>query len=313
MKAIQLLIKKRFLFKTCELTNFMPMHRIEFFLVRALLFIFSHISIRTGKWIAIAVYFIIAYLVRYRKKLIMQNLSRVYGNNFPSAPEKLLKGIYKNFVFLGMEFLQNSRLHKEGIENHVTFHNYELLREALAKKKGVVIVSGHLGNFEWLGQAIGIKGHPVSGIAKRQSNPYVNELMEKNRKLVNVSVIYKSNSINNALKAMKENNEIIGVVADQNAHKRGIIVDFLGQPSSTAVGPVILHIRSGAPILFGIAIRKDYGIFDCYFQEISMKPEQKPEKELILEMTQQHAGMLEKWIYKYPEQWFWMHHRWKKK
>ena len=291
----------------------MLMHKIEFFVVKTLLYIFSHISIRTGKWIAMAVYFITAYIVRYRKKLILQNLTRVYGKNFPLARGKLLKGIYKNFVFLWMEFLQNSRLHKEGLKNHVTFHNYKLLQEALNKKKGVVLVSGHMGNFEWLGQALGIMGHPVSGIAKRQSNPYVNELIEKNRRLVNVSVIYKKNAINDALKTMKENNEIIGVVADQNAHKKGIIVDFLGQPSSTAAGPVILHIRSGAPILFGITIRKDYGVFDCYFQEISMKPEQKPESELITEITRQHAKMLEKWIYDYPEQWFWMHHRWNKK
>ena len=289
------------------------MHKIEYYVVRTLLFIFSNISIRTGKWIAMAVYLFTAYIVRYRKKVILQNLTRVFGEDLPMPLSRLVKGIYRNFIFLWMEFLQNSRLRKEGIENRVKFHNFKLLEEALKKKRGVVIVSGHMGNFEWLGQAVGISGHRVSGIAKRQSNRYVNDLIEKNRSLDNVSVIYKANAIEDALNAMRNHNEIIGIVADQNAHKRGITVDFLGQPSSTAVGPVILHMRSDAPILFGISIRKDYGVFDCYFEEIAMELAQKPDVELIPEMTQQHAAMLEKWIYKYPEQWFWMHHRWGKK
>jgi len=101
--------------------------------------------------------------------------------------------------------------------------------------------------------------------------------------------------------------------ADQNAYKRGVEVEFLGQPSSTAVGPAVLHLRSGAPLLFGITIRRDYGLFDCYIQKIEIPKKGKTDDQLIREITQKHAHLLEEWIYEYPEQWFWMHKRWKVK
>lgn len=273
----------------------------------------SRIPISLGKWLALVVYFIVAYALRYRRKIILSNLHLVYGDKLPDTKSRLLKRIYKNFVFLWFEFLQNPCLNEKNIKKRMRFHNLELLLKALEKQKGVILVSGHMGNFEWMGQAIGIMGHSVSGIAKRQSNPYVNDLVEKNRKQFNVSVIYKKNAIQDALNVMKENNEVIGIVADQNAYKRGVIVDFLGQPSSTPVGPAVLRLRSGAPLLFGITIRRDYGVFDCYFQEIAVDKDEKPDDEIIREITQKHACMLQEWIYKYPEQWFWMHRRWKVK
>ena len=288
------------------------MHKIEYILVKGLLTITAHLPMAAGKWLALFIYYIVHYVLRYRRKVILANLSRVYKNNLPDTKHRLLKGIYKNFVYLWFEFLQNPHLNEKNIKERMRFHNLDLLLKALKKQKGVVMVSGHMGNFEWLGQAVGIMGNSVSGIAKRQSNPYVNDLMEKNRKQFNVSVIYKKNAIRQALKAMKENNEVIGIVADQNAHKRGITVEFLGQPSSTAVGPAVLHLRSGAPILFAITIRRDYGKFDCYIQDINVCRNGKSDEQFIHEITQAHARMLEEWIYKYPEQWFWMHRRWKK-
>lgn len=293
--------------------NFHLMHKLEYIFVKSFLTITALLPIAAGKWIALFIGFIVRHVLRYRRKVILHNLHLVYGEQLPDKSSRLLKGIYRNFIFLWFEFLQNPRLNEKNIKEHMHFHNLEILLDALRKKKGLIMVSGHMGNFEWLGQAVGILGYSVSGIAKRQSNPYVNTLIEKNRKQFNVSVIYKKNAIADALKAMKENNEVIGIVADQNAHKRGIEVDFLGQPSSTAVGPAVLHLRSGAPLVFAITIRRDYGVFDCYVQEIKIDKNGKTDEQLIHEITQKHARILEEWIYKYPEQWFWMHKRWKLK
>ena len=293
--------------------NFAPMYKIEYILVKFFLTITALLPIAAGKWIALFVRFIVHHILRYRRRVILHNLRLVYGDRLPDKEHRLLKNIYKNFVFLWFEFLQNPRLNEKNINEHVRFHNPEILLKALGQNRGVVLVSGHMGNFEWLGQAVGIMGYSVSGIAKRQSNPYVNKLIEKNRKQYNVSVIYKKNAIADALKVMKENNEVIGIVADQNAYKRGVEVEFLGQPSSTAVGPAVLHLRSGAPLLFGITIRRDYGLFDCYIQKIEIPKKGKTDDQLIREITQKHAHLLEEWIYEYPEQWFWMHKRWKVK
>jgi len=288
------------------------MHKIEYVLVKILLFVFSRLSIRTGKKIASVVVFIVAHVVRYRRKIILQNLHRVYGNDLPEPEKIFLKKIYRHFVYLWMEFLQNNRLQKDTMDGHFRFYNFDLLTKALKKGKGAILVSAHMGNFEWLGQVVGLKGIPVSGIAKRQSNPYVNDLIEKNRRQFGVGVIYTRQAIPQAVAALQKN-EVIGIVADQDARSHGIFVDFLGQPSSTAVGPVIMHLRSGAALLFAITIRRDYGHFDFYFQEIAGQTVLEINDENIRALTQRHVHILEEWVRRYPEQWFWMHRRWKSK
>ncbi|MBN2424924.1 MAG: lysophospholipid acyltransferase family protein [Calditrichaceae bacterium] len=286
------------------------MHKIEYSIVRILYGIFSSISFRAGRSIAYILYLITAHIIHYRKKTILKNLKLVYGDNLPMPQKALLNNIYKNFIYLWMEFLQTSKLSADNINEHFNIQNFELIDEALSGNKGMIILSGHFGNFEWLGQLVGLKGYKLSGIAKRQSNPYVNALIEKNRTRFGVGVIYTKNSVKVSLEKLAKN-EIIAIVTDQDARDRGIFVDFMGIPSSTAVGPAVLYLRSGAPILFVISIRKAYGKFDVFFEKVCDGPAMQTTDELIRGITQRHTLILEKWVKKYPEQWFWMHRRWK--
>ena len=288
------------------------MHKIEYLLVKSLFAIFSSISLNAGKRVAWVMYVLVSKIIRYRRKVILDNLRRVYGSELPAPEKQLLQGIYKNFVYLWMEFLQIERLTTQNIEDHFSVHNADIVDKALAKGKGLIFMSGHYGNFEWLGKYFVTKGYKVSGIAKKQSNPLVNDLIVKNRQSYGAGVIYTKQAMDEGLKALNRN-EIVAIVADQDARKRGITIDFMGQPSSTAVGPAVFHLRSGAPVCFVISVRKDYGMFDTYVEEVEFNDPNGVSDEAILELTKKHTQALEKWIYKHPEQWFWMHKRWKTK
>lgn len=286
------------------------MHKIEYILVKLLFALFSHISLKTGKWIAWLIYQLVWKVIRYRRKVIISNLTRVYGNNLPKPVNELLSGIYKNFVYLWMEFLQLARLTKDELEKRITVHNAELIDQALDEGKGVLFMSGHYGNFEWLGQYYGLKGYKVNGVAKRQSNHAVNKLIEDIRTANGVKVIYTKNAMKDGL-AVLQNNELLAVVSDQDGRKRGVFVDFLGQPSSTPVGTAIYQMRSGAPILMIISVRKDYGEFEAFIEPVYSAEKREITDDEILKITQKHTQVLEKWVYKHPEQWFWVHKRWK--
>jgi KDO2-lipid IV(A) lauroyltransferase len=288
------------------------MHKLEYYIVKTLFYIFSRISIKSGRRLAMVLYFIIAKIIRYRKKVILDNLHRVYGDSLPDDKKRLLNNIYKNFVFLWMEFLQLTHLNKNNLADHFNFNDLDKLDRALSKGKGVIFMTGHYGNFEWLGQALILKNYHVWGIAKKQSNPYVNEFIEKIRRELGAEVIYTKNAMKEGLEVLKKNH-LLAIVADQDAGKKGVFVDFLGQPSSTAIGPAVFHLRSGAPILCAVAVRKDYGKFDIYFEEVTHNIKYKINDKKIKEITQLHASVLGKWVLKYPEQWFWMHRRWKTK
>jgi len=290
------------------------MHKIEYYLVFLLFRLFQRVSLKTGKRIALVIYFLIAKIFRYRKDVILQNLHKAYGKKLPAPEKALLNDIYKNFVFLWMEFLQSKKMTDGDIRNYIEFHNIDILDKMLSVGNGVILLSGHFGNFEWLAQGIPKMGYSVWGIAKKQSNPFVNAFVEKQRTQTGLQIIYTKNAVKQALQALKQNG-IVAIVADQDARDRGVFVDFMGLPSSTAVGPAVLHLRSGAPIILIISIRKDYGHFDVYFEEV-VPPGQAADNVSdadIVNITQLHAAALERWVRKHPEQWFWMHRRWKSK
>ncbi len=288
------------------------MHKLEYYILLALFALFRNISLKSAKKVANIICFIITKIIRYRRDVIIDNLNRVYGGQWPKEKKELIQSIYKNFTYLWMEFLQNPVLKKTDLNANFTVHNWDILQNAFKKGKGVIVISGHFGNFEWLGQYVGKNGYTVSGVAKRQSNPYVNKIVEKNRISERVKVIYVKNS-SIEIPATLKKNEIVALVPDQDARNRGVFVDFLGYPSSTPVGPAVYHIKTGAPLLFGAAVRKDYGMFDLYFEDIQVGQYSEINDENILKITQAHASMLGKWIRRYPEQWFWMHKRWKTK
>ena len=290
------------------------MHKFEYYIAYGLFRLFQSISLKTGKKIALVLYFLVAFVFRYRRKVILDNLHKVYGSDLPAEEKELLRSIYKNFVFLWMEFLQSDKMLSGDFSSHFSFHNLEIFDKAFEEKKGLILLSGHFGNFEWLAQALSKKGYKLWAIAKKQSNPYVNDLVEKVRTRSGIRIIYTKNAIKHSIRALG-NNEVAAIVMDQDARDRGVFVDFMGLPSSTAVGPAVLHLRTGAPIILTVGIRKDYGQFDVYFEEAvaSAEKTEKITNEDIVRITQNHVAAFERWVRKYPEQWFWMHRRWKTK
>ncbi|MGD9487946.1 MAG: lysophospholipid acyltransferase family protein [Calditrichaceae bacterium] len=288
------------------------MHKTEYYIVKFLFWLFNRMSFKGGKRAAFILYIIVAKIFRYRRKVILDNLRLVYGDNLPDNEQELLKNIYKNFVYLWMEFFQMRQLTVENINEHIRFHDRDILDNALKKGNGVILISGHFGNFEWEGGALSMLGYPIAGIAKKQSNQYVDKLIYENRTKLGSKVIYTKNAMKDGLKTLK-NNGTLCLVADQDARKSGIFVNFLGQPSSTAAGPAVFKKRSQATMIFTISVRRDYGVFDVFFKEVFDSSTDDSSSEDVKTITQMHTSMLEEWVLLYPEQWFWVHKRWKTK
>jgi KDO2-lipid IV(A) lauroyltransferase len=286
------------------------MHKFEYVIVKILFMLLNSLSLRTGRQIGLILYFIVARILRYRRSVILENLYRVYGETLPMDKGHLLKEIYKNFVFLWMEYLQADFRKRNEMAQSCRFHNLELVDKELKKGKGLILVTGHMGNFEWFAYVMAMMGYSIAGVAKRQSNPYINEMIFKSRTKFGTEVIYTKTAMKDGLKTLLEN-KILGLVADQDAKNRGIFVDFLGVPSSTAVGPAVFHLRSGAPIMFCTSVRRDYADFDVYFEAPLKSFEGPVNDDKVREITELHVAALERWVHQNPEQWFWTHRRWK--
>lgn len=287
------------------------MHKLEYYLVVILFRFFQWLPRSAAKRFAQVFSIVIGQIIRYRRRVVRDNLNLVYGTDWPFEKTAFIKAVYKHFTFLWIELLQMAKLDASMLNRYFTIHGGEVLDEALQKKRGVILISGHFGNFEWLGQMHAFLGYKINGIAKKQSNPYVNDFVYNIRRRNGVGIIYTKRAMKEAIEVLKRN-EIVGIVNDQDAGKKGLFVQFMGRPSSTAAGSAVLHLRTGAPLIFIAAIRRDFGQFDVYYEKIYDAGEpQEVTTEKIIEITQQYVTRLEKWVRQYPEQWFWMHRRWK--
>ena len=291
--------------------NFATMKNVEYFFVRLLFFVFSRISLKGGKRLALIMTFVTEKIIRYRRNVIRSNLRKVYRDNLPKPEKELIHEIYKNFVFLWMEFLQSPHLNRQTVHQLLNIKNPEVLEMIRRRESGIIFLSGHFGNFEWLGQGMPLLDlPPITAIAKKQSNLKVDAFITQMRQRHGMRIVYTKEAMKEAEKALR-NKEIVAIAFDQDARRKGIFVNFLGLPSSTAVGTAVLHLRTGAKIVLLIALRKDYAQFDVYLQEIKIPELTGTSDEKIKAITQIFTTEFEKWIWRYPEQWFWVHKRWK--
>lgn len=288
------------------------MHWIEFIFIKVFYTIFSKISFRTAEYFANLISLFLQHIAGYRRKVVLDNLKLVYGDNLPVDKKQLLRSIYRNFTYLWFEVLQAGKLNFENFNNHFELHNLDILEKAINEKKGVILVSGHFGNFEWIACLFGRNKWPFAGIAKKQKNKYVDDFIRKTREQNGADVIYTKSAIKDGLKFLKKGG-VLGIVGDQDARHKGVFVNFLGIPSSTAVGTAIFHLRSGSPVIFIIAIRTRYAHFKIYIEEVRVPANENEgiSDEAIHQVTQTYSDILGKWVLEYPEQWFWMHKRWK--
>ena len=135
-------------------------------------------------------------------------------------------------------------------------------------------------------------------------------MMNDNRRMMGIKIIHMGMAVRGVIKTLRQNG-FVALLADQDAHKTGVFVDFLGRPSSTHQGPAIFAIKTGAPILFGSAIRLSKGRMRIEFELLRFDHLKDITPSNIKTVTQAHASVLEKYVRRYPNHWFWMHRRWK--
>lgn len=184
------------------------------------------------------------------------------------------------------------------------------LRDAASMGKGVVAVSAHLGNWEIGGCGIGHLGFRLSWLLRPVENPFLQDGLNEIRASAGVGVITKWGGLREAMHVLRRG-EILAMLVDQDARDQGVFVPFFGQEASTLKSPALLSLRTGAPILPFAARRRPDGRMTLDFAE-PFVAEGSHEHEGDLERaTARFTACIEAWIRETPDQWLWIHRRWK--
>ncbi len=245
-----------------------------------------------------------------RRKVVLDNLSRA----FPEKSEKKLLIIarksYQNFAKMTLEYMRFPRMTGKDVISLCRLEGEKNLEYVLRKGKGAVLVGGHFGNWELMGAALVQLGYSVSFLVGEQHNKLVDDMMNCNRALMGIKIIHMGMAVRGVLKALR-NNGFVALLSDQDAGRDGVFVNFFGRPASTPQGPAVFVLKTGAPIIFGSAVRLPGGKHRIICELLSFDHLHGLTSENIREVTQSYTSLLERIIRAYPDHWFWMHRRWK--
>jgi Kdo2-lipid IVA lauroyltransferase/acyltransferase len=257
--------------------------------------------------------FVYLILPKYRK-IALENLTYAFGKEKTSLEiSTIARKVFENLVKSGFELVQFPKINEKNIRKLVTLEGRENLDAGYAKGKGIVVITAHFGNWELMAASLRLFGCPGVTIGRRIYFHKYDRMLNYFRKVHDVNVIYRDDSPRKMLKVLKEN-RIVGVVADQDVDSvEGVFVDFFGRPAYTPSGPVGLARATGAALI-PVVIRRnpDDTHTVIAMKEIELTDTGDKEKDLV-ENTKKWSAVIESYIRKYPEQWVWMHKRWKTK
>jgi KDO2-lipid IV(A) lauroyltransferase len=286
-------------------------NKIEYLLFLLLGWVVKTLGLKFSRSLSFILTFIFFYFIPIRKKTTIQNLSFAFSDLSKKKIKKIAFGSYKSFITALIEILYMPYMSRLDIEKAVVCVNKELIQRRYYENKGLILLSAHFGNWEYVAASVSAQVKiPFHVIVKSQRNPYVNDWLNRARTLWSNKVVPLGISIRQVYAELKEKN-IVAMVADQRGPVEGIRVNFFGRKASVYSGPAILALKTDAPIVYGITVRQPDYSYVTELHEISKENLPYDYEEKVIELSQRHTSFLEKYIREYPEQWLWMHKRWK--
>ncbi len=258
-------------------------------------------------------------LFPFRKKVVLENMKRVYGDSLSAGQiEALAQRFYGHLFRLFMENIRMGWTNKKQLKDQIRIEGHEIVKKATDGKKGALLLTGHFGNWEVCPIAGMMHFEEYRGkfhIVRRQiGNKWVEKILFRRFYEAGLNVIPKRNAIDRVLEVLSQN-EVVTFIMDQYAKpgRDGILVDFFGHKAGTFKSLALIASASGAPVIPTISYREPDGKHVMkFFEPLEWIQDDDPDKELYLN-TLAYNRVLEKLILDKPDQWIWMHKRWKVK
>lgn len=249
------------------------------------------------------------FVPKKRKTLAREQVMRCLSVSAAEA-ERIARASSLRFGPMLMEVLRFPVM-KGRMDDYVTITGaIAEVRAAVAAGKGAIFATSHSGNWELMGGAFACAGLPIVGVAKRQSAAGMDRFINEYRALVGMHITYQTGV--REMFRMIDAGWIIGLISDQDPSLRdGIIIDFFGQPTNAFTGAAAIARRCGVPIFPVFIHREESGHHILTVEPGIMVEKTDDRTEDVRRVTQTINTRIEQWIRKYPEEWFWLHDRWK--
>jgi KDO2-lipid IV(A) lauroyltransferase len=246
-----------------------------------------------------------------RQENALANLQRALPSLERDEAKRVLKGVYRHFaesILDGVNFARFAG--RRGSDELLEAVGFEKL-QTVPRDAGVIFVSGHFGHWELLGTALPLLGYPLWTVARPLRNPLVYRHVRRLREATGQHLLPKRGALRRIIRLLRRG-ENVGFLIDQDVRQDGIFVDFFGKPASTTPIPAKLAIRTGAPLAFVYAHRvAGKNRFRLVLKDVFLPRQTDPAEVEVPGLTQEITSELEETIRQAPEEWLWLHRRWK--
>ena len=284
-----------------------------YYLGRVAAFLIYLLPMNVGAGLAAFLGRCVFYLLPKYRNVTIDNLTRAFANE--KTPEEIKRIAVKVFENLGRnaaELINFPKITKGNIDRLVKIEGMDIVDSSFARGKGTIILAAHLGNWELTGLVFRIKGYPGQTIGKKIYFYKYDNWLNRLRRAQDINVIYRDESPRKMLKVLKDN-KILGIVADQDVDSvEGVSVNFFGMPAYTPIGPVALAKATGASII-PVFVAREGGRHRFMIEKPVELVDTGNKDADMAANTQRWSDVVESYIRRYPEQWVWMHRRWKTK
>lgn len=189
-------------------------------------------------------------------------------------------------------------------------HGWDLVEQRLALGKGLILVTGHLGNWELGGAYIAARGLPIDAVARHMANPLFDRYLTSTRQRIGMTVIHDEEAVKRVPRALRTGHAVAFLVDQGAVGLASTWVPFFGRFAKTPRGPAVFALRLGAPVVFGVALRQPSGRYQLSFEPIEIEDTGNREAD-VDRIVADYTQVLERWIRRAPEQYLWHHRRWK--
>jgi KDO2-lipid IV(A) lauroyltransferase len=248
-----------------------------------------------------------------RRRVVAENLRLAFPEKSDVERRRIARETFLNLGRMIPDFLRVPYLSKEELERLFVYEGWEGFERAKAAGKGIVACTGHFGNFDMLAAAQTLRGIPITMITRQMGKSGANDLWREARRRSGVEdlVVQKGETLKAATRALKSG-RVLGYVIDQNQPKRrAIFPTFFGVPAATSATPAWLSLRTGAAVIFTLAVPLGDGRQKVVVEGPLAVPDTGDRERDVLAFMQDLNDRLERWVRLHPSHWYWLHRRWK--
>ncbi len=286
-------------------------HRVEYYALRGAVAALDRLSISraaaVGEWLGALGYRPIG----VRRAVVERQVRAAFPGLGETDVQRIARESYES---LGRTTIETAVLPAFSREQVIAMFSrvdgWDIVERGMAAGRGVLFVTGHLGNWELAGSFMAARGIPIEAVARRMQNPLFDRYLTETRKRIGMSVIHDADAVRRVPRAMRENHAVAFLVDQGAVGLASTWVPFFGRYAKTPRGPAVFALRLGAPVIFGAALRQPDGRYVLGFEEVKVQPTGDREAD-VDRIVAEYTATLERWIRRAPGQYFWHHRRWK--